>query len=487
MKHRIIAAVVLAVALAVAASTAAGSTRKAAASEVVVWVMTDAQNGWPGAVAGANSAFKQQHPGVDVNIQYQSWDSLLQKFDAALAAGDTPDVIELGNTQTTKYMAAGALSAIKAGNYPNSKTWLGGLKASCSYNGKLYCVPYYAGARAVIYRKDQYAAVGVKKTPATYAQFVKVGKKLMKKTATNQSFSALYFPGKYWYAGMSFVYDFGGQIAKFENGKWKGALDSPQAIAGLTKFKSVVTALSRAEQERTTRRIDPSIQFMAQGPGRRRSSANGWEWGVVFDKKSGQPQARPRSWAPTRCRAASRASTCPRSWAAPTSAIPITSEEQAAWRSTGSSAFAGTASHEASSPTRARSSRTPPPSPSEQAATRSSRLSPGGQVQLVHPDGPNWASVERGQGAEEQCSRDPDQQGKSVQPRRQRRARKITKILNASRDPRAGKRDARRRSRSRPPAAEPPARIARSSGALSRAGSSSAVGAVRAASCRRWS
>ena len=90
MKARIIAAVVLAVALAVAASTAAGSTRKAAANEVVVWVMTDAQNGWPGAVNAANDAFKQKHPGVDVNIQYQSWDDLLQKFDAALAAGTTP-------------------------------------------------------------------------------------------------------------------------------------------------------------------------------------------------------------------------------------------------------------------------------------------------------------------------------------------------------------------------------------------------------------
>ena len=169
MKARITAAVVLAVALAVAASTASGSTRqstrKAAANEVVVWVMTDAQSGWPTAVAAANNAFKAQHPGVDVNLQYQSWDTVLQKFDAALAANSAPDVIELGNSQTTAYMAAGALSAIKAANYPNSKTWLGGLKASCSYNGKLYCVPYYAGARAVIYRKDMYAAAGIKKLP----------------------------------------------------------------------------------------------------------------------------------------------------------------------------------------------------------------------------------------------------------------------------------------------------------------------------------
>ena len=167
MKLRIIAAVVLAAALATAASTATGGTSRASASSVTVWVMSDAQNGWPGAVAAANAAFQKKHPGVDVNIQYQSWDSVLQKFDAALAANDAPDVIELGNSQTVKYMAAGAFSAIKAKNYPNSSTWLGGLKQSCSYNGKLYCVPYYAGARAVIYRKDMYRAAGIKSVPTT--------------------------------------------------------------------------------------------------------------------------------------------------------------------------------------------------------------------------------------------------------------------------------------------------------------------------------
>ena len=43
-----------------------------------------------------------------MNIQYQSWGDHLQKFDATLAGGNVPDVIEMGNTEMTKYMAAGA-------------------------------------------------------------------------------------------------------------------------------------------------------------------------------------------------------------------------------------------------------------------------------------------------------------------------------------------------------------------------------------------
>src|SRR5213083_757278 len=108
MKARIIAAVALAAALSVVVSTASGGNKsagKASASKLVVWIQTDAQNGWPTAVAGATSA-----------------------FNASIAANDVPDVIEMGNTETSKYMAAGAFSALKAKNYPNSHTWLAGLK-----------------------------------------------------------------------------------------------------------------------------------------------------------------------------------------------------------------------------------------------------------------------------------------------------------------------------------------------------------------------
>ena len=286
MKARIIAAVALAAALAVAASTAAGSTQRATAqNQVTVWVMTDAQNGWPGAIKLANAAFAKQHPGVNINIQYQSWDSLLEKFDAALAANDTPDVIELGNTQTTKYMAAGAFSKIKAKNYPNSSTWLSGLKASCTYNGNLYCVPYYAGARAVIYRKDLYRSVGFRKPPTTYKGFLKVGTKLMKRYGKNPNFSAFYQPGQNWYAAMSFVADYGGQIAVRQKGKWKGTLDTPQAIRALTVYKSMVRKLSRASKTQDEAHPFPSIPF-AKG----RAGAflgNGWEWPYVFNKDGG--------------------------------------------------------------------------------------------------------------------------------------------------------------------------------------------------------
>jgi len=237
MKARYLVVALLAAMVAVAASAASGGTNRAQAGKIVVWLQNDAQNGWPEAVALANRNFKAQHPDVDVDVQYQSWGTHLTKFDAALAGGDAPDVIELGNSEMSKYMAAGAFKRLTQSPFPNNKTWLTGLKVSCQYNGKLYGVPYYAGARAVIYRKDQYAKAGIKSTPKSLSQFVADGKKLMKTYGKDSGYSAVYFPGKYWYAAMSFVYDYGGQIAVQKGGKWKGTLSSPQAIQALNQVK----------------------------------------------------------------------------------------------------------------------------------------------------------------------------------------------------------------------------------------------------------
>src|SRR5436305_4755781 len=127
-------------------ATSVASTKKATASNITVWLRTDAQSGWPDLVAAANKQFQSDHPGTSVNVQYQNWGDHLQKFDATLAGGNGPDVIEMGNTEMTKYMAAGAFGDLSSakGSFDNSANWLKGLAASGSYNGKTYGVPYYA-------------------------------------------------------------------------------------------------------------------------------------------------------------------------------------------------------------------------------------------------------------------------------------------------------------------------------------------------------
>ena len=287
MKVRYLVAGLLVAMLAVAASTASGGTSSRHATKLVVWLQNDAQNGWPEAVALANRTFKAQHPDVDVDVQYQSWGTHLTKFDAGLAGGDAPDVIELGNTEMTKYMAAGAFKTLSQSAFPNNKTWLQGLKGSCQYNGKLYGVPYYAGARAVVYRKDQYKQAGIKSTPRSLAQFMADGRKLMKRFGKDRGYSAVYFPGKYWYFAMSFVYDYGGQIAVRTGGKWKGTLNTPQAITALNQVKTVFKQLSRASKTGDEANPQQSLVFSKGKVGS--FIGNGWEWPYALDEKLGNP------------------------------------------------------------------------------------------------------------------------------------------------------------------------------------------------------
>ena len=269
MKARYIAASALAALLAVAVSTASaqptrGAGTNASAQRITVWLQVDAQSGWPELVAAANARFEREHPGVDVSVQYQTWGDHLGKFDATLAGGNVPDVIEMGNTEMTKYMAAGAFANLTPdrASFPNSRNWLQGLAASATFNGRLYGVPYYAGSRVVTYRKDLYARAKLK-VPRTLAQFTQVARKLRQRNG-RRTFSPVYIAGTDWYVAMGFVYDYGGQIARFRNGRWQGALDSRQAQAGLAAYKRFFDVASRASRTTIETRPNP-YDVYAQG------------------------------------------------------------------------------------------------------------------------------------------------------------------------------------------------------------------------------
>jgi N,N'-diacetylchitobiose transport system substrate-binding protein len=207
---------------------------------IKVWLTTDAKS-WPGAVAAATAAFTKK-TGAKVSVSYFDWSSHLTKFDAALNTSTAPDVVELGNTETPKYVFSGALADLTAQvpTFDNSATWLAGLAQPCQSGRKTYCVPYYAGARVLIYRTDLFASAGIT-PPTTYDELVTAAGKLRDAGVA----SPFYLPGRYWYAAMAFVYGKGGAIAtQATDGSWHGGLSSPQAEAGLTDFATVAGEFS---------------------------------------------------------------------------------------------------------------------------------------------------------------------------------------------------------------------------------------------------
>src|SRR6266849_2999898 len=270
-------------------SAACGSTSTAAnpndqTGTLTIWLMNGSAP--QSIVDGVNADFKVKYPNVTVNVEIQQWSDVTTKLDTAFAGSAPPDIMELGNTLVAKYAAAGALQDIssKKSGFENSGTWLQSLTDSCTYQGKLYCVPYYAGSRAIIYRTDLFGAAGVQ-PPTSMDQLMSVGQTLMAKYGSDPNLSALYLPGKYWYAAAPFVWDFGGDIATQSGTKWAGAINSSQSQQGLTELQSLVSKLSRADKTGDEAKQD---QAFAQGH-IAMIVANGWEVGVITDPKAGDP------------------------------------------------------------------------------------------------------------------------------------------------------------------------------------------------------
>ena len=318
MKKRLLGALALAAALlvsAVAASAGSSSPDRQTATKVVIWLQNDADSGWKQMVTSTNDAFKAKHRDVDVDVQYQSWGDHLTKFDAALAAGAAPDVIELGNTETTRYMASRLLRGPDDSDkeLPELQDVAEGAQGLVYLQRAPLLRAVLRGRTSSIGRTSTRPQASSRRRRASPSS--RPRQKLMKKYGKQRNYSALYF-GRYIWASMAFVYDYGGKIAEFKNGKWKGTLDSPQAIQGLTKLKAIVRSLSRANKTGDEANPQQSEVFAKGRVGS--FIGNGWEWPNALDKKVGNPPSPPRSGR-TQCPAASRASSCRRSSAAPTS------------------------------------------------------------------------------------------------------------------------------------------------------------------------
>jgi len=258
--------------------SASGDSGNTQAKDITVWLMNGSA---PDAVIKrVNAQFNQAHPNTQVKIQIQQWDGIQEKTTTALAGNTPPDVLEIGSTLVSKFADSGGLEDLSSKKADlGGDTWLQGLTDAGTLDGKLYGIPYYAGDRAVLYRKDMFAKAGITTLPSDRAGFVATMAKLQAKYGSDKQFSALYFPGQYWYAALPFIWDEGGEVAVQDNGQWKGALDSPQSQAGLSALKDIVTRYSKAPVNGNENDNDPAVPL---GEGKAGMIIDaGWKVGTV--------------------------------------------------------------------------------------------------------------------------------------------------------------------------------------------------------------
>jgi N,N'-diacetylchitobiose transport system substrate-binding protein len=233
----------------------------------------------------AIAEFNKIHPDVEVKFERQQWTGILEKLTTSLSSSDSPDVVEFGNTQAQGFEAAGAVVDLT-----EHQAELGGddllqsLLEAGTYDGKLYGVPYYAGARIVLYRKDLFEKAGIE-VPTTLEEFLAAGVALKEDNADVPNFSGIYLPGRNWYAVLSFIWENGGDIATKDGDAWVGQLDSPGSIAGLEYFKQVFDDANAAPADG-----DDANDYLAFCNGEvGMMPAPGWKPGQIINPDDGCP------------------------------------------------------------------------------------------------------------------------------------------------------------------------------------------------------
>ncbi len=166
-------------------------------AEIRVWIngtdTPDAAREW------LKTTFEDEHPGSTLTIEQQEWEGLVEKLTTSLSSdSETPDVVEVGNTQAPTFTSAGAFSDVS----DDLEDWGGddllqGFVEGAQVDGKTYAVPYYAGSKYIFYRKDLFEAAGIA-VPTTMDEFVQAAIDLKAANPDPANFSGFWFPGQDW-------------------------------------------------------------------------------------------------------------------------------------------------------------------------------------------------------------------------------------------------------------------------------------------------
>jgi multiple sugar transport system substrate-binding protein len=183
-----------------------------------------------------NPAFEKAHPNVTVEITEGSWSGWDTTFSGFFAAGEGPDIINLGSEMNTLY----GQSLADMDQYLGESAWadiknFGPALENAKFEGKLRGLPIFTAPRYVFCRTDLMEAAGwTTGTPQNFADWTKFAKQASKiDSATNSLTQQALFPVDGaamadWQWWLLVYYSLGGKLYK-EDGTPN--FDSPEALA----------------------------------------------------------------------------------------------------------------------------------------------------------------------------------------------------------------------------------------------------------------
>ena len=189
-------------------------------------------------VDAAVAGFGKSHGGTKVEIEYIPVETRAQRVKAAFNdPKSAPDLIEYGNTDTAGYVKDGGLADVSAefAAWDDAEDTDPTAKESVTVDGKVYGAPLFVGVRALYYRTDVFAELGIK-APKSQAELISTARKIHRK---KPDLYGLAVGGAYTYGAMPFVWSAGGELATENNGSYKAVVNSEAALKGITTYTSL--------------------------------------------------------------------------------------------------------------------------------------------------------------------------------------------------------------------------------------------------------
>lgn len=215
-------------------------------------------------VDAAVAEFEAAHADVEVDVRYIPVDTRAERFTGAFNdPASAPDVAEFGNTDLAGYVAAGGLADLSGmlQEWPAAADLDPAVLETAKLDGAVYGMPWYTGVRALYYRTDVFAELGLE-PPRTLDELASTAGAIR---AARPDLHGISVGGKYHYAMLPFLWAAGGEIAVREGGTWRAAVDTPQARRGIAAFADLIAGGACPREQCADLTGSQSVQAFASG------------------------------------------------------------------------------------------------------------------------------------------------------------------------------------------------------------------------------
>ncbi|KPC90597.1 ABC transporter substrate-binding protein, partial [Streptomyces sp. NRRL F-6602] len=160
------------------------------------------------------------------------WDVAHQKLVSAAAAGNLPDIAQMGGSYLGEFAELGVLEPVDTKRFQEKDFFPAGWQQG-EVDGEVYGVPWYVDTRVLYYRTDLAEKAGVDKAPADWKELRALASAYQKDAGTKWGLSIQPSGLDTVQSFYPFLYSAGGEIID-EDGKV--VVDSPAAVKALKEY-----------------------------------------------------------------------------------------------------------------------------------------------------------------------------------------------------------------------------------------------------------